>query len=551
VAGGPGVRGAWAHGANYDRSQLEFYTADPGFIIGESLLGVDPLGGAGDDELMPADFTSLSISSPTTVEDGLFVHREVETCQLSATLPDQVALQGRWVVVNYAGTELYRGRVAEVSWDEQVEVDAAYKPGNTAVKTYRVALLATSGEEKLQGMATPGQEFTSETLAQRIASWTSLTVTTQTPASDIPVNWMNAGWDTAIVRKIYRATDRVGSLLDTLRAEARLRNMTFKYQPLFTQQFILKPNNQWLVGTGATSLCFTDDPAHALGQATDPGDAYSHIGRYVGYSRRQIGQDSSLFTNAVTVTWGQYDVESPPVDDQPVPVSFGPYRASGANARDAVVDLGTIDVASAGGQNPYRLSRAVAGILPLQAKSRLFTKSVDTPLQSIQQLQGTIPGMALLESDGELERVAVLGREHVVTPDKWLIKYTLGPKHLLDRSSDFDPGTPQALPLAAGPGGGQTTFQWYVPDYPTDVTIYEVHYVEPAASNILVTSDQTLIGTSTYFVAPAPGTLKTIISSGGSGNDHWVLYTSNPAVATDNPSAAWREGQPAFLGTAL
>lgn len=541
------MRPAWRGLRNYDATKLLMFTADPGFVIGQSLIGIDPLGGAGSDVALPATFTSISINSPTTVEDGMFVHREVETCQLSATLPEKVELRNQWIVIKYGSTEVYRGRVADVQLSESVEVDAAYKPGNTAVKTFRVALTATNDEDQLAGISTPPKVFTNETLAQRIASWTGLTVTTQTPAEDLPVNWSNAAWDTSTVRRIYRATDTLGSLLDTLRAEAKLRNYTFIYQPLFTQQFILKPNNQWLTGTGDTPLTFSDDPAHVEGQATDPGDRFTHLGRYIGYTGRTVGMDVGLFTNAATIRWGQWDIESPPAE--PVETTFGPYRASGASARDTVVDLGTLDVA-APGSNPYWLSRAVAQVLPLKANPVPFTKDVTTPLQSIQQLEGTVPGMAMLEHDGELERVAVLGRQHDITPDRWIVRYTLGPPHLLDRASDFDPGTPEVHPLVAGPGGGQTTFEWIVPEYPTDAVIYEVRFTTPAATR-LITSDQSLIGVSDYPVAFAPGTVRQLIGSGVAGTDYWVLYTSNTAPGTINPSAVWREGAPAHLGALL
>jgi hypothetical protein len=543
------MRPAWRGRRNYDATKLLLFTADPGFVIGQSLIGVDPLGGAGSDVVLPATFTGISINSPTTVEDGLFVHREVETCTLSATLPEKVSLRNQWVVIKYGSTEVYRGRVADVQWSESVEVAAAYKPGNTAVKTYRVALTATNDEDQLAGISTPPKVFTGETLAQRIASWTGLTVTTQSPAVDIPVGWQNAGWDTSTIRRIYRATDQLGSLLDTIRAEAKLRNYTFLYQPLFTQQFILKPNNQWLTGTGATALTFSDDPGHVMTQPLDPADKFTHLGRYIGYTARTIGMDVGLFTNAAKIRYGQYDVESPPGDGQPVETVYGPYRASGASARDTVVDLGTLDVA-APGSNPYWLSRAAAQVLPLKANPVPFTKDVTAPLQSVQQLQGTVPGMALLEADGTVERVAVLGRQHDITPDRWMVRYALGPPHLLDRTGDFDPATPEVHTAVAGPGGGQTTFEWIVPPYPTDAVIYEVVFT---ASDLqrLITSDQSLIGVTDYPIAPAPGTVRQLFASGAAGTGYWVLYTSNTTPGTVNPSAVWREGAPAYLGALL
>lgn len=543
-------RPAWARGRNYDAAQLDFFTASPGFIIGSSLLGVEPLGGAGDDEPLAATFTTLAINSPTTVDDGMFVHREVETCQLTATLPTAMDLRKRWLAVKYGATEVYRGRIAQATLSESVEVDAAYKPGNTAVKTHRVSLLATNGEQALPGMSTPPMNFTTETLAQRITGWTGFAVTEESPAADLPVNWSNAGWDTASVKKVYFAGDSLGSLLDTLRAETRLRNMTFLYQPLAADPFVLLPNNRWLTGTGSTVLTFTDDPAHTAGQSTDPGDEFTHLGRYVGYTSRQVGEDVALFTNAATIRWGQYDIESPPGDGQPVETRHGPYRASGASARDTVIDLGTLDISSPG-TNPYWFSRAVTGILPLKAAPVPFTQSLSGPLESVQQLEGIVPALAMLEHDGVSERVAVLGREHLVTPERWIVRYTLGPPHLLDRSSDFDPGTPVVHTPVAGPGGGQTTFEWIVPQYPSDAPIYEVYWTGTAASTRLITSDQAMIGTPANDPALPPGTVRQLVASGSAGTPVWVLYTSNPNAGSVNPSVLWREGQPAYLGALL
>jgi hypothetical protein len=286
-----------------------------------------------------------------------------------------------------------------------------------------------------------------------------------------------------------------------------------------------------------------------LGQATNPGDEYVHLGRYVGYTTRVVGQDSSLFRNAAAIRWGQYDVESPPADGQPVETMYGPYRASGAATADAVVDLGTLDVASPG-SNPYWLSRAVTGTLPLKANAVPFTMSVSMPFQSMQQLAGTVPGMALLEHDGVLERVAVLGRTHRITPDRWNVEYTLGPPHLLDRSSDFDPGTPEVRTPVASPGPS-TTLEWVVPNYPGDATIYEVQFSAPPGTK-LITSDQLVVGGAmTQIVAPPPGTVRQLVIFPPPGDGFYVLYTSNPSPGSTNPSALWREGQPGYLGTSL
>lgn len=543
------MRPAWSgYGRNFDPANLRFYTASRGFIIGESLIGVDPLGGAGADVLLDADFTSLSISSPTIVEDGLFVHREAETCTLTATLPEVRDLEGEWLIVEYYFREVYRGRISDATWTETVEVDAEYKPGNTATKTHRVTLTATNGEETLASTPTPPRDFLAgETLVQRIASWTGMTVSVSVPFSGMTVGWENAGWDTAYVKKVYRETDQVGSLLDTLRNETKLRNMTFVYSPT-EAEIELRANAQWLSGSSmADAFTFTDDPAHIAGQTTEPQDDYIHLGRYVSFTSRTVAKDRSLFTNQVQVTWGQYDIESPPVDGQPVANTSAVYRASGASSTGHTVDLGVIDLQN-GVQNPYRLARAVVGTLPLKGLPARHTSRLTVPLQSTKQLQGQVPAMALVEVDGVLERVAVLGIEHRVTPTKWMVEYTLGPPHLLDRVGDFDPGTPSPLAQVAGPGPGQTTVSWTVPVYPTDATVYEVFY-STTADLKLITSDQAVLGVSAYPVAPAAGsTSSRIVSGAPSGTRYWVLYTSNPAVGTDNPSTTWREGQPVQVG---
>jgi len=545
------MRPAWyGHGRNFDPANLRFYTASRGFIIGESIIGVDPLGGAGPDVELAADFTSLQISSPTIVEDGLFVHREAQTVTLTATLPEVVDLEGEWLIVEYYFNEVYRGRISDATWTETVEADAEYKPGNTATKTHRVSLTATNGEETLASTPTPPRDFLAgETLVQRIASWTGMSVSVNVPQSDMTVGWENAGWDTAYVKTVYRETDEPRSLLETLRHETKLRNMTFIYSPTAASPIELRASASWLVGTSAdTALTFTDDPAHIAGQTTEPGDAYVHLGRYVSFTSRTVSKDPALFTNQVQVIWDQYDVESPPVGGTPVANASAVYRASGANTAGHVVDLGVIDLQN-GVQNPYRLARAVVGTLPLKGLPGRFTSRLTAPLQSIKQIQArVVPGMAMIEVDGVLERVAVLGMDHMVTPTQWLITYTLGPPHLLDRVGDFDPGTPEPLPQVAGPGGGQTTLSWVVPAYPSDATIYEVFY-STTSDLKLITSDQAVLGVSDYPVAPAAGTTSSRIVSGApSGTRYWVLYTSNPAVATDNPSTTWREGQPVQVG---
>ena len=93
------MRAAWAQGRNFDPTLLTMSTRTGGFILGEAILGVAKLGEASSVVPMDVDFTSITINEPCTVEDGMFVHREVATCSLTATLPAKVALRGEWIQV--------------------------------------------------------------------------------------------------------------------------------------------------------------------------------------------------------------------------------------------------------------------------------------------------------------------------------------------------------------------------------------------------------------------------------------------------------------------
>jgi hypothetical protein len=157
--------------------------------------------------------------------------------------------------------------------------------------------------------------------------------------------------------------------------------------------------------------------------------------------------------------------------------------------------------------------------------------------------------MAMLEHDGVLERVAVLGRTHDITPTKWIVRYTLGPPHLLDRVGDFEPGSSEVHAPVYGPPT-KTILEWVVPRYPADTTIYELRFGNPTSAP-LVTSDQGLLFTADQSVALAPGTVRQLLVDNGGTDAFWVMYSSNPAPGTVNPSALWREGAPALLGTAL
>lgn len=542
------VRAAWAQGRNYDVSLLTVSLATPGFILGEAVLGESVLGDRGTDVPFDADFTSITIDEPTTVEDGLFVHREVATLKLSATLPDMVALRGRWLTLAYDGRTLFAGRVARAEWTESVDVDREYLPGNTAIKTCRVSLAASNGEEVLASTAAQisGEtwELAYTTRVERVENLTGYPVTVRDAAADLPLNTFNAGWDDATASLAYQPGDRQ-TLLDALRLEAKLGGDVVIYQPRADEQVILQPVNRWLTGDEQDeALLFTDQAITS--PITDAGDDFLTTDQRVSYSRRQVSEDPSLFTNSVVLKFSWYLGEG--VD--PAEYTFGPYRANGANPQDVEVDLGMVNLNTIGGdEEAYKLARAVVQTLPIKANPSPFTSALEMPLQSTRQLEGTVPGMAVLGHDGDEERVAVLGRTHTITPDRWLVSYTTGPEHLLTRTSDREPAP--AL-VGAPTAGSPITFHWTVPDLPTDKTFYEFVLTWDSASLTWYTSDQSRFDIS-FGGSQAPalpsGTARSLVPTGGiSGTAYYVAYTSNPTAGTDNPNDLWREGQIAFLG---
>ena len=546
------TRPAWAQGRNYDVNLLAVTLASPGFILGDAVLGESELGDRGTDEPFEADFTSITIDEPTTVENGLFVHREVASCRLSATVPTMTALRGRWIKLAYDGAQLFAGRVTRGEWTESVDVAREFLPGNTATKTYRVSLAASNGEEVLASTAAQitgeSWETAFDFTAERVENLTGYPVTLREAAVDLPLSMWNAGFDTLdpalslpYTSRAYLPGDRQ-SLLDALRIEAKCSGNVLIYQPRADEKVILQPVNRWLAGdTEDDALLFTD--ASIASPSTDPGDEFLTTDSRVSYSGRQVSEDPAMFTNSVVLKFSRYD----PMAD-PTEYTFGPYRANGANPQDVVVDLGLIILNTIDAGDVYRFARSVVQTLPVKRNAAPFASGVATPLQSTRQLEGTVPGMALMASDGETKRVAVLGRTHSITPDRWLVSYELGPEHLLTRTSDIESAPAVVGAVTTSPG--LVFFHWTVPDLPTDVQMYERVFSSSTIFNgHWVTSDQSEFGTPFPPVAPAPGTPKTIQVSGGiSGSAYFVQYTSNPAIGTDNPNDLWREGQIAFLG---
>jgi hypothetical protein len=551
------VREAWAEGVNYDRSQLTFWTADPGFILGEAIIGESLLGTTGADEELDADFTSVVIDSPTTVEDGLFVHREVETCTLTATLPNMLDLRSKRIAIQYAGIELYRGTVRQVSWVESVDIGRDYLPGNTPTKTYRMSLRATSSEEILATAKTPPRNFDYDSIEDRFESWTGYAATRYIAASDIPLNTDNAGFDDVTTSngnpQYVRTTDDVRTLLESLRFEAKLRHLTFTYKPWESQPIKLLPANVWTVGSSADdALTFTDADHGA--QATDPEDAFLHLGQYVSYSERSIDEDLGLFPNSVVLSMAMHSIDGVGGESDGE-FSIGPFRTTEANPQDVEVDLGrglndTAGVFS-GADHAGAAMLAFRSTLPLKVRTAPFTSELVMPLQSTQQLQDQVPGMALLEHDGETERIAVVGRTHTITPSRWMVTYETAPHHLLDRESDIDPGCPEWV--SGTYDGTNLTLSWKTPHLPSDVQLYRRIVAHAGSSHNVSWKSGTVYNEPVS--GEVPGDVQTLVLPdslfAGGPNNVWVAYSSNPTPSGGVPTTAFREGQPCFLGLFL
>lgn len=526
------MRAAWASGANYDRSDLEFATASPGFVLGESLLG-DPLGADGVYTPLAADFTSMSIVSPCAVEDGLFVHREVETCNLTATLPDMVELEGLRLRVTYQGVVVFAGTVRQSSWVEIIDTRGEHMAGNVGVKSYRVSLVATSGEEAFARAATPPRNFNNVSSANRLGSWLGATVdiADAAPAADIDGPLLDNTRAAVSDRRLQYASDTYSNLLDEMRDQLRLTNLHYRFDPSGPAVRVIA-NSRWLGGTDeASALRFTDDPAS---DTQTGGGAYTHADRTVSYTSRQVGSDPSMFVKGVTVTV---------TDSSEVETTYGPFRATNAYAEDVDIDVGRNSLAG------EELARAWAATLPLRIKSRPFTQTLSMPLQSTKQLgeTGSGPGMALLEADGVTERIAVLGVTHTVTPTRWTVEYECGPEHLISRRSQLDPYAVTDLAVAqvsSGPPGVQ--FDWTTPDLPGGQMFYVIADVTTA---LPLTSWSIPYG-SVGGVAAAPGTPMSIFVSGPIAlpgvHTYAVFYTSDPIPGFNPMDLSYRQGQPAF-----
>lgn len=554
------MRPAWG-GAdrNFDASKLTFWTAVKGFTLGESELGgPDKLGVDSADVALPATFTSLQITEQATVEDGLFVHRDTQTCELSATLPAHVSLKGQRLAVKYGTVEIWRGTIREVSWSESVDIGRAYLPGNTAIKTHRVSLVATNGEEQYAQMPAPPRNFVASTpLVDRIASWTGLPVTVETDPGEFPLNWQNIGQDTgdspvtnyASWWSYVTISDQVEELGETIRRALRFYNLNWRRTPT---GIVLRQNHRWLARAAADSnapLEFTDT---AITHIAVSGDSFIGAQAKVGYTDRDYGDDPGMWTAGVSVAFSNGGVD----------YDAGPWRAGSSVGPAPVVDLGVTQWTNFEFV-PERTARIIVSTLPLKSKVRSTTRSVSTPFQSLVQLQGVVPGMAKVTANGATEEVAVLGRTHKITPNRWTIDYQLGPHHLLDRESDLDPGgglngsivvwptDPTNFALISFTQPPLTEFQpymriWYVntatdPGMDTGMVSWGSegqHLISNGLAAYPWVEGQTYNQTTPIASFPSGVPVKV-----------FVQYTNDPDPMHGLPDSNLREGQPIPLGT--
>lgn len=542
------MRPAWlGHDRNYDASKLSFFSAIKAFTIGESLLGgSDLLGVDGPDVELPGTFTSCTITETTTVEDGLFVHRETPVCTVSATLPEVITLEGKRLAVKYGPVEVFRGTLRDPRWTEQVDTAGTRMPGNTATKTYRVQMTATNGEQKIANAQTPPRNFLTATdLLDRIESWSGIpaVIDTNPDAEDFPLNILNIGQDEAGAyaswwRYVTINDTGLPALGETIRDALRLYNFSMRMTPGL---IVLQPNNRWIAKAGGTPLEFTDEA-----YTEDPltGDAFVTEGPQVSYTSRDWGVDDGLWTDAARLTFSNGGTD----------YVAGPFRAGSDLSQNTEVALGPTEW-----QEDFqadRTTRNIISTLPLKSRARATTLALKTPLQSTVQLAGSLPGMARVTADGVTENVAILGRTHMITPDRWLIDYETGPHHLLDRESDLDPGMPWGEGMTWD--GDDMIASWRVPWLPPGVDQWYIRIFYSAANVVsgLSSWDVELTTTIQTYAPSDPGDqgeqvygaiqLPLLLPFGVPVNV-WVTYSTNPEPGTGTPPAGWREGQPGFV----
>jgi hypothetical protein len=545
---------AWAGGPNYDVSALEVYTANPGFVLGESVLGDDVLGEDGGYSLRTADFTSITISDQSTVENGLFVRREVSTATLTSTNPEHLGLKGQRLWITYAGgtavgKTLLMGTVTKARLVETVAVGAPHLRGNGDYSTHRVTLTVSNQDEYFATQPAPPRAFdSSDSLVERSRSLLDLTadgvlLDGDPYTTDVNGNiYSNA--NTSGFLPIVTTSDDEVSLLDRLWDQAKRYSLYYRLIPWLSRvdiESISRPASG--DDTIASALRFTDNPEDITDAALYWLGGKNHAGRTVSFSQRESEEDPSLWCGEVTILANGN--------------TYGPFTASGTAGRrqNATIDLGNLDI------SPDRIAATVRNFvstLPLKVKALAFTNKITAPLQSVHQIQNRVPGIATLTRNGFDDTIAILGVTHTITPDRWLVEYDVGPPFLLTRESDYDPAPPRNLEISQV--GSNVTIAWTTPEaLPRDVALYrQVRHITPAAGFVggMVPADAFFTVVHNELVADEDlGAQQSITvptsALAGTGNGRFfVQYTTdpNPGLGIGTFSATThRIGQPAIV----
>lgn len=646
---------------NYDISLLTFAVGSPGFIIGEGIIGVTPLGPEVGLSFIGKDFTSLVVNQPCIVEDGLFVHREVESCTLTTTNPAHLDLKGQRLWIQYATKTLFLGTIVGTSMTEFVDKGRDHLPGNTAVRTHRVTLRATQESDGFATQLAPTRAFTTETTAARIQSYlaTPNLGVDGPPYADVDAEVTNNGGG-LVAQTTTTLADAQRTLQDTFRDLLKRTNRYYYFSPtlgrLDTESSARPASGGVAIDSG---LRFTDEPS-LIGGDTD---------RDVSYTERQVSEDPSMFCTGVTVT----------ANGTP----HGPWLSAGSlyNRNDAEIDLGTLTDAT-------RLAKTVRNFvatLPLKSRPSRFTSRIIAPYQSTHQVQNRLPGIATLRrdlapeedfedaslniavsgtwarstqsahsgtwslrsatithsqttdavvtvptgaktvqfwyrvsseadfdffrffidgvqkfeasgitgwvqsaeydvstastltfrylkdstaSEGEDaayiddvsfdpdELVSIIGIQHTITPDGWIIDYDCAPPHLLTRVGDFDPSPPRSLTATQPFAGGAVTLTWLTPDFLpvngpqlyrqvrwSDGGSNHAGGMEPSDNAFPVLLNEAVTGEK-------PGELQTLVVPFSSLNTglaaFFVQYTSFPTPGTGVFDSTALIGQPAI-----
>lgn len=535
----------WADGRNYDLAQFKIQTATPGFVIGEAIIGESLIGPDGPYTDITQDFTSMVVHQPTVVEDGLFVHREVDSCTITTTNPNHLELRGQRVRVRYEPKLLFRGTVVETDLDETVDIANPQRLGNTDSRTHRVSLRCTAGEEYFATTNAPARAFTTESLSTRVGSYTGLSsVVDFGNFADVDANVMSNVGNALADRWVTNLADPPRSLLETLRDLLKRAGRYYRRfagdQAIHTESVSVPASGESFINVG---LRFTDDPTR-VGVPSLNYRHKTHEGRTVSYSNRKVSENPSLFTTGITVITGASGSE----------VTHGPFLTAGSDRRqDITLELGEIN-------NSPRVPQTVRNFvatLPLKARPAPFTSRIRAPLQSTHQVQTRLPSIATVNRDGVDELVALLGMTHTITPRRWMVDYDCAPPHLLTRVGDYDPSPPRELTAVQAGSGGAVTLNWLSPDsIPTTRPIYQQVRGRTPASNFVggfEPSDSLMavlenVAVALPLAARTPRSAVIPFASLSAAQwQFWVQYTTDPTPGDSTFDATHLIGQPATV----